>query len=85
MPRLETRYDHVKVYRPAGTLFAEGSCTLIETSPASHNISAEVAIGKSFTAFFAEFSRRPSIERTVIEVSFGSKNATAILYELPDE
>lgn len=81
MPVLKSRYENVKVWRPDGTLYAEGKCEF----SANHWIFAASndAMQKAFTAFYDEFNRSPEPGQIVIEVCVGLSCVIATLYELP--
>jgi len=81
MPTLRGRYDHTKVWRPAGMLFAAGEADLAESPCCTTHRAVARALGE----FEREFERRPAAERLVVEVVFNSATVVATAFELPEE
>lgn len=81
MPKLRNRYENVKVWRPDGTLYAEGQCEF----PATKGMHAACgyAVADAFYAFKEEFTRYPERGQVVIEITVGLSRINATLYELP--
>ena len=71
MPRLKTRSEHTKVYRPNGTPYAEGA----------HAVPS-VAIQLAISRFRDEFRRIPRQDLAVIEVVGSSLGWSATVYEI---
>lgn len=78
MPILKRRYDHVKIYRPAGTAYAVGH----DTGP---HAQVMTAVENALVAFENEFGRQPDRERTTIEVAGDSFRWAATVLELPEK
>jgi hypothetical protein len=73
MPRLKTRSQHTKVYRPNGTLYAEGK----------HAVFA-VAVHLAISRFADEFARYPRQDQAVLEIVGSSLGWSATVFEVRD-
>jgi hypothetical protein len=74
MPVLKRQYDHVKVFRPSGALYADGDSL---TTP-------EVAIADAQRAFIAEFGRAPVQSKVVFEIVGVTAKWVATVYEIEE-
>jgi hypothetical protein len=83
MPRLKTRYDNVKVWRPHGTPYAEGEPTdWVFIDPMDVH-AVELAVNRAVIAFRREFGRFPRRGALVVEVVGTTAGCRAVVYELP--
>lgn len=74
MPILNHRYDHIKIYRPKGTLYAHGQ-TMHHLTP---------AIISALESFQLEFGRPIEGARTTIEVIGVTGGWAATVLEIPE-
>lgn len=92
MPVLKGKYQHVKVFRPSGTRYAEG----VQKYPTIRSVHPQLLLARiEFTAsealeaavknFHNEFSEFPADENMVIEIVFDSFGAKATVYEISKE
>lgn len=82
MPVMDGRYDKVKVSRPGGTKYAQGSAKHLHHNTLTQT--ATEAIAWAVAAFIEEFGQTPVRDFTVIEVVCDSFDARATVFELPD-
>jgi hypothetical protein len=73
MPVWKARHAHAKVYRPSGTLYANGRAT---------DLCA--AMDQAWYNFVAEFKRMPVQERAVAEVIGVTASWDVTVFELPE-
>lgn len=88
MPRIKSKYKHIKVYRPSGTAYAQGICEwpLKTTTPFPIVTSWTIAYATDLAmrAFIAEFGYLPEHKHLVVEVSCTRAGAYATVYDLKE-
>jgi hypothetical protein len=86
MPVIEGREnDHVKVWRPNGAKFAEAKSPQEFSTGTLPRTASVAALTGAYWEFEQEFGTPPVPQRTVIEIVLGHNQATATVYELPEE
>lgn len=91
MPVLNSKYSNVKVYRPKGTKYAEGSATIEGDGRTRVDflvmklrvMAVERALERAYNRFREEFGRLPD-QHSIIEADQSHDKMTVTVYELPD-
>jgi len=81
MPEFFNRHkgNHVKVYRPTGTLYAEARCDDQELGAA-----LVYSLMAGLEGFRSEHGHMPAPERVNIEIRCDGSSAACTVYELPE-
>lgn len=92
MPRIKSRYDHSKIYRPSGTPYASAETGVLQskdgwTTPGAMTAAAHQATLLAILEFLKEFEAMPGQFEDgtpVIEMIFqDSGRVSAVVYEVP--
>lgn len=89
MPVMKNKYQHIKVFRPDGTRYAEGTQEMpvwsAEGQRHTFSIVCEIAIENALYAFCKEFGQWPNLRRLVVELVEVNGNVKATVLEVPDD
>lgn len=90
MPLFKNKYEHVKIYRPNGSPYADG--VAVSREPGHMKIGQDargilvmVAMDEAVANFRREFQRDPEWNLVVMDVVFGDNTVSATIIEIPED